>query len=159
MAYICGSLSHEVGFLFRRTVYPTVNVQKKREPSNGKQRKKAEVRFTAALIVENRNGQAGFRPFLLPSLEDILHRCIQRSLHTFLHHLKNKRLYHSFLLLLALLLILLFLTHFTLTTLLNVRLGITNSGSDSFASLLAFLRSIKSLYIYLRFAYMICSGV
>ena len=142
MAYICGSLSHEVGFLFRRTVYPTVNVQKKREPSNGKQRKKAEVRFTAALIVENRNGQAGFRPFLLPSLEDILHRCIQCSLHTFLHHLKNKRLYHSFLLLLALLLILLFLTHFTLTTLLNVRLGITNSGSDSFASLLAFLRSI-----------------
>ena len=130
MAYICGSLSREVGFLFRRTVYPTVNVQKKREPSNGKQRKKAEVRFTAALIVENRNGQAGFRPFLLPVFEYFIHSCVHSSFHTLLHHLKNERFKHSFLLLLALLFILFLLAHFIIfTTLLNVILGIIISGS------------------------------
>ena len=141
MAYICGSLSHEVGFLFRRTVYPTVNVQKKREPSNGKQRKKAEVRFTAALIVENRNGQAGFRPFLLPALKYFLHRCVQRRLHTLLHHLEDKRFNHCFLFLFALLLVFLLLAHLMFTTLLTMILGMITSGS---VACWVFLRSIKS---------------
>jgi hypothetical protein len=54
MAYICGSLSHEVGFLFRRTIYPTVNVQKKREPSNGKQRKRRKS--ASPLLSSSRTG-------------------------------------------------------------------------------------------------------
>ncbi len=121
--------------------------------------KKAEVRFTSALIGENRNGQAGFRPFLLPTFEDFLHGCIQCSLHTFLHHLKNNRIHHSLLFLFALLLVFLLLTHFTFTTLLNVILGITTFDSTSFAAIIAFLRSMYSFRICLCLAYKIYSGV
>ena len=69
IAYICGSLSQQVGFLFRETVYPTVNVQKKRKPSDGLQRKNAEARFVEPTIAGIRIHQAGFRPFLFEVFE------------------------------------------------------------------------------------------
>jgi hypothetical protein len=66
---ICGLLPHEVGSLFRGTIYPTANVQKKRNPSDGLQRKNAEVRFMEPTIAGIRLHQAGFRPFYFQSLK------------------------------------------------------------------------------------------
>ena len=79
MPVLSGSHSHGMALLFRMTVLTPIIVPIAQKPSHGSQRKNAEARSGVPLCLGLSFAGTGFRSFLFPVSEDVLHRFLNHS--------------------------------------------------------------------------------